>query len=286
MIQTECLLQSLFPHGIITSSLLEDRSEAYLIFLALHNYPKFLSTVSLSAARLPSTDEMLIYELNRKVDKGIKDFIKKNKVDRLLLRSERKTRKIGYPSKQGVLPNDVSVEIKALLSQGPDTIISIQTAGNIFRNLYNINIEINPFIPDKIIFEVSGPGFTASDLNRMGLLHERLSIPSYAIEINRQIIKRDVMVEKNVYFNHRQKKVEQWGIEKLSHERSLLLEFTEYPMIPDDLLQQVWLDLPQIKKAAEWIGLLDLGCIISLSFLMRDDNTMNRYYWDIHPLNT
>jgi len=284
MAHNSCSHQLLFPGGIISKSIVEEKSQAYLILLALKSYPKFRSAISLCAARLPTTDGMIIFEINENVNQTLQGFIRKHNLEKVLLRSERMGRRLGYPSKQEVPINKIHFEVRNLMAQGPDTIIAIQTAGKIFKNFYNINMEINPYNPLSIVFEISGPGFTATDLNRFGILHERITVPSYAIELYENILKREYLVEEKTYLSHKQIKLDRWGIEKLKKEKSLLLDYMKYPIIPLSILQRLWLDLPQIKKAIEWLDLSDSGCIVSLSFIQQENGLLEHFYWDIHPL--
>jgi hypothetical protein len=239
--------------------------------------------ISMNAAQLPTIDALLLSQLSPKTIYAVEEFIDNYHLKMVLIRSERPTGGVGFPSRQAVPSDNLFEKVSEILEPGKDVIIAIQAAGNIYQNLYNLNIELNPFLPNKIIIEIAGPGFTATDLNRSGSLHERIEIPSYAIELTESLVKRDYLVGNDIYERQRNRKLEVLDRDILNTEKALILEADRYKQIPLPLLQEIWRELYQLRTAVEWLDLVETGCIVSLSYLCEDD-LINHYYWDIHKL--
>jgi hypothetical protein len=257
------------------------------LLAALKDYPKFCSVAALRAAGLPVLDMMLFSQWSSVVEQAVHQFISRYHAQRVLIRTETWGGGMGSPSRQGVEIGDIAAAVVELLTQFRTCMVGIQIAGNIFRNLYNINLMLNPWCPMRYLLEITGPGFTARDLNRYGMLHEQLAVPSYAVELSSGLIQQTYCVPDDIYEQQREEKKLSQGIQRLEQAELndyLILKYNRYPPIPINLLQVIWQDMPAIRKAVEDIELRERGAVVSASFLMQGGKALRHFYWDIHPM--
>ena len=278
-------LRALFPHGYIPITAHETKEELNIAFLALDDFPKFRSLAAFRSTKLATSDGILIFQITKEGQQVIEDFINRRSLKRILIRSELPGGKMGSPSLQGVPVENAWMILEDMLNKDPRIILAVQASGNIFRNLYNLNLEISSRFLGRYCIEVSGPGFTASDLNRYGFLHERIFLHSYLLNIVEPLVFRDYIISHDSYQIHRKIKIEQWGLRMLEMERALVLEYLEYPPVPVDILRELWTDRFAILQAIEGLGYSNSGAMVSLSFLTETTNRLQRCYWDIYPTN-
>jgi hypothetical protein len=271
--------------GKTMSSLVCENSENYPLLLStLREYPKFRSVMALQAAGLAVPGILLLREWSSQTAAKVSSFVKRHKVGRVLIRSETKGGQLESPSMLGVKVGKIPSVVSRFLAYQPDTLVAIQIAGNAYRNLYNLNLLLNPWQPAHVLVEVSGPGFTARDVNRFGIVHEQIEIPAYAMHLSESILRRTYRVSDAAYQLQREAKLRRSKLKTLVQEKALLLQYPQYHPIPVDLLQIIWPELAQIRTVVEWLDLSDVGAIVSLSFLLQPNGCARHVYWDVHPM--
>jgi hypothetical protein len=267
------------------NSIVDEDSENYpLLFSTLREYPKFRSVAALQAAGLAVPDILFLRDWSPQTAARVSSFVKRHQVSRVLIRSETKGGQLESPSMLGVKLGRIPSVVSQFLAFRPDTVAAIQIAGNAHRNLYNLNLLVDPWRPTHILVEVSGPGFTARDLNRFGMVHEQIEIPAYAMHLSESILKRTYRVSDATYQLQRHSKIRRATRKTLVREKALLLEYPRYQPIPVDFLQIIWPELAQVRVVIEWLDLCDVGAIISLSFMLQPNGCARHFYWDVHPM--
>jgi len=278
-------LFSIFPDGFIPITHQQTRIEAGLAMLLLADYPKFRSMASLRASGLSVPDVLLVHQLTPDVVCAVQDFLCERNIEKALLRSDRPGGGLGSTSLQGVPNTEVMSQISNLLNLGERILVAVQAAGNVFRNLYNFNLVVCRDLSCRFVIEVTGPGFTATDLNRYGILHERIEFPSHVQSLSESLISRRYKVPDALYRAHCQTKVHKYGSETLDSQDALVLKYPQYIPTPISYLEEVWAERESIYQVIRDMGYQDRGAILSLSFMEENNNFIRHYYWDIHPLD-
>jgi hypothetical protein len=236
---------------------------------------------------LPSADALLLYKFTSSTEEDIRNFCFQRKLQKVVLRSEVKGGILGCPSCQGVFIDDAYKIALEIFNCRPGTIVAVQAAGNIFQNLYNLNIYYGISPSHDCLVEISGIGFTASDLNRHGILHERIIIPSYVDTLHESIIKREYRINGEIYRDHYREKINRFGRKQLVHEKATILTQERYNEIPITYLQDVWNDQPLIQELINnYLEYYDNGALVSMSFITSDNNVVKRWYWDVHSTSS
>lgn len=275
------ILSRQYPQGAIRFT----RDETALALVALKSYPKFRSLAAFHLSCLRSPAVIFIYKNCPDAKQSVINFIQELGLERVLIRSELPGGKLGSQSLQGVSADDAWALSEKMLSSENSLMVAIQGAGDIFHNYYNINLEISPYQPGRHIFEIAGPGFTASDINRHGILHERVSVPSYIGQICERLVRREFMITPEGYSSQRNKKIEKYGSQKLHTERATILDYSCYLPIPTYLLQDLEFNKEAIVQVIDNLGYSDTGAIVSLSYLIHTSGLLDLNFWDVHPLS-
>jgi hypothetical protein len=281
-INDHACLKDLFPGGLITVSANQPRIEAGIAASVLTEYPKFCTIATFRAFGLPIADALIIYQINSDTEMEIYKFCQERQLHKVLLRSEVRGGLLGSPSCQGVVISQVYENLIELLHYKTGTIVAIQAAGNIFRNLYNINLYYSSLPSHFCTVEVTGIGFTASDLNRNGIIHERIVIPKYINEINEELIRREYKISDQQYKNQYYEKINRYGKETLTKENATIISQIKYNEIPLPYIKDVWDDQSKIWELLDYLGFSNNGALISMSFIVTENNIVKRWYWDIH----
>jgi len=239
----------LYTDRVICSSM-KNNENAPLVLHALEDHPKFRSVVALGAARLPVRDMTLLPQWTSSPVESVDRFVESHGVDRVLVRSEARGGRLASPSRQGVERQAIGSAVLDLL-QTPGAVVGIQIAGNVFKNLHNLNLMVSPFQPGQVLLEIVGPGFTATDLNRFGVVHERIEVPSFAIELHESLVRRTYVVPDWVYKSDRLAKIESVGYSRLVREDALILSRVTHDPIPLGYLRTIWPDLADVKTGMD-----------------------------------
>jgi hypothetical protein len=273
-------LHAIYPDGMIVRTLRGSAANHALLFFELREYRKFRSVIAIAGSRLPILDAMLLCRWTRQAEEQFEWFVRQHNVKNVLLRSDRPGGRLGSPSAQGVDVNAVSKRVNQFLMKTNDTVVAIQLAGDVFHNLYNLNIGLG-FKPLRVVIEVAGPGFTAQDLNRFGIVHERIELPIHAMDISANLVERKYLISREEYKRQRNQKIHTYDTQQLEKVDATILTAVTYEPIPLSCIRTVWSELKLIRMATEWLDLSDQA-IVSASFLARAD-VVDHFYWDIHP---
>jgi hypothetical protein len=258
--------------------------DAPLLLSILRSYPKFRSVVACAVAGLPVPDAVLLTHWSPAVEDAVAALMRRTAATQVLIRSEQHGGGLGAPSQQNVALDVVSAMVFEL-AKTPDLVLAIQAAGVIWRNLHNLNLMVDPVQPAQLLLEVAGPGFNARDLNRYGIVHEQIVLPSYAMEINPALVRQSYVVADSLYTTQREAKLAEYRHARLLHDDATIYQATRYQSLPLTYIRTIWNDLPAIRTALEWLNLEDIGAVISMSFLQGSRGSVERWYWDIHPLS-
>lgn len=274
---------NLATSGLICPSLRQVRDDAPLLLSVLRDYPKFRSVVACAATGLAVPDAMLLTHWSFHVEQATRTFMQRIATAHVLIRSERLGGGLGSPSRQQVTLPSVPTVIRELMDV-PNRMIAIQAAGVLWRNLHNINLMFDPGQPVQLLLEVVGPGFTARDLNRYGLMHEQIVLPSYAMEIHTALVRRPYVITDKLYAAQREAKLAEYRRTGFLHDDAIIWQATHYQPLPLAHIRTLWDDLPALRTVLEWLELDRSGAIVSMSFLQRANGSVGHCYWDIHPL--
>lgn len=275
-------LKELYPDGFCLLTNRLPRKDSSVALLALRPFQKFRSAAVFQSLGLRFADILIIHELCPNAKRAVEEFVINLNLDRLLIRTDMPGNKFGLPSYQGIPASDAWGIISNIFDQYERIVVAVQAAGNIFRNSYNINFGITHNERLRCCFEIVGPGFTASDLNRHGVFHERIEVPSFTIELYESLICRTFTVTRSQYQVDRRNKISKYGFSTLKHENAVVLEKKIYEPIPLALLQDVWNYWDAIEQAIGMMGYGETGGIVSLSYLNVNSQPLKKSFWDIH----
>jgi predicted house-cleaning noncanonical NTP pyrophosphatase (MazG superfamily) len=125
---------------------------------------KIYSNVLLRAFRLPVPESILLRRLNSETERAVRSISQKRKFSQLLVRHDRNP-EISRPPRGGYLipVHSLHRELKPFFEQG--RVIMLQEPLSPYNDLYSCNAILSKDGPSAV-FEIVGPGFDASDLNR------------------------------------------------------------------------------------------------------------------------
>jgi hypothetical protein len=128
----------------------------------MNGYNKTKSIILLKLLYLPTLDFIIISKWNQEIKKRIEVFSKIIKSNQFLLRHDKCPERPPYP-RGGYIVNIDNIEFECKNYFKQNRIVLLLEPYSPYDNLYNINILYDK---ESIIFEVLGPGFDISDLQR------------------------------------------------------------------------------------------------------------------------
>jgi hypothetical protein len=283
--------------GVINlQNIISDKNGISLLSF-LSDFPKYKSVGAMSLAGLPVPKSIIIISDNAEAKKECNRIISDWKISEVVVRSEPYGGRIDSISIQGCKINDVWPNVVAFLKQ--DLLPMVISTGDIFHNTYSMNIKIEPNNNKNIYLEIVGPGFCATDINKRDIINERgtlkesegklifsdssvVSQKAYNYQVELLLLNQIQKEEKSRGKRFANKKdAKKWVTDFLTEKGALIISSSKYKRIPFEYLKKVWLLLPGIFRAGEYMGYFDTY-IVSMSFVQEGENE-NPYFWDIHP---
>lgn len=268
------------------------------ILAALKDYPKYRSVGALAISGLPVPKSIIVFSDTPKSHNNFERLIRHWNVDKVVVRSDKKGGKIDAPSVQNCRVQDAwqySVDFlnKKLLPM-------VISTGDIFHNVYSVNIKIDPTVVSEIYLEIVGPGFCATDLNKRDIVHERgvltgrsgrfsfydssiVSQKVYNLQISLMkdnLIKKEENKRGSKFLNKNE--ANSWVNQFLVEVDALILKYPKYVPVSSLYLISVWKYLENMIQAGKFMGYNKTSFIVSMSFVTEKE-TVIPYFWDIHP---
>jgi hypothetical protein len=147
--------------------------------------------------------------------------------------------------------------------------VFISHPGNVYRNYHSVNImkDIN-----EIIVEAIGQGFITPDMDKYGLVHERI-----VLDKNFNELSRDVIVDSEKYAKDVEGKIGN-KIESHKQNNSLLIQVKKYIPLSEAQIKYIKIVFPKLERSANELGYDKF--VASLSFIELD-NKIEPIFWDI-----
>lgn len=211
---------------------------------------------------------------NDNLKNQIKKFLLENKLSKFMVRTDGKGM-YGPSINNTELTRDVLDKINGFINNGYQ--ILIMEPGNIYRNFHSVN-----FLKDKnqIIIESVGPGFTATDIGRNSIVHERMifSFPEF------KMVEQLILIDQDIYSKQVNLKINEIGIDKAKKNHSYLLEYNYY--IPLSKKEVIYLKkiLPKLIKINKIISPNSDNFIVSMSFIDFCRDKIEPIFWDLYSL--
>ena len=204
----------------------------------------------------------------------LKDFAKKNNLTRVMVRTDGKS-KYSPSINNALVDKDLLKTVKDLFDQ--DFVVFTMHPANIYKNEYSLNIMKED---NKLIIEIVGHGFIATDMNRYGFLHESLGLDlSEPTSVH-----RDFLVDDKTYTSDREKKIELLDAKIIRHNNGYLLEAETYRPLPDKYIDYVINSYEKINKASKSLPDKNKNFVASMSFIDIGDNKNQPFFWDLYNL--
>lgn len=201
-------------------------------------------------------------------EKEIQEFLMKYRIRKFMVRTD--SINLFSPSINEALVNDDTLtEIRNFFEQNYKVFVMLP--GDLNKNFHSLNIL---YESDKIIIEIVGPGFIATDLNRKSLLHETIILDKNNFSIvSRKIFEKSYQRDRKNILN----------IQK--NESSYLMIYKEYIPLTDVELLYIQETLPILQKIATHLKCNTGTWIASLSFLNYRGRGNEPIFWDMYCTN-
>lgn len=285
-------MQNDFVSGLIPLTNLDTQSFEKIIS-KLENFWKAKSIAYLDKFGLPTLEAVAITDWNMKIKQNLLEFCNTKNWNSVVIRTdkERETGKDiprgGYQIGLGYLEND----IKKHLQNG--RIVMVLEPRDKFRNLYGINIIFDN--PNTLYFEVVGPGFDVSNLNRGDITpHERFTVNIHGenLEISNHEIVSQSEYEKSVNYRYKQigdsilvknkpytekEKIESGKNFLKSHEYLLLENSKSYHKITKNYIKKIRNTISKLPNQMSKIGLANSEFVLSATIFDSEELV----FWDI-----
>lgn len=243
----------------------------------LRPYSKFLSVASLSNVGLPVLPLLLYTAWNSCVEQNVLGFLAEHGLNRVQMRSQTNRSSLGGKAFHHLPITDIAEASMSLLSTGA-SIVAIQPPGNIFRNNYSTHLDISLSSID-VCLEIVGPGFTATDLSKGGLMHERITL-----SIVGGMTERVFVVDASTYDKNVSALISRFGLKRLRQEHALILEhIDQYAPIPTDYIRYLCESIGAIKEAVLQMDFSSPRAVVAMSWIHELTSPISQpVFWDIH----
>lgn len=258
----------------------------------LQGFSKTISILYLSKVNIPILKGIIITRWNMDVEKTIYDFCNKNNFPNLLLRHDKRPEIPPYP-RGGYLVSIDNIKAESLKYFNENRIVIWLEPANYLVNLYSINIM---FDANNYYWEVVGPGFDASDLQRGDQSpHEYITIDRYSgkildrsvpghnneyyknsvhyrlIKIGKKVMSSD-SIDNDQYIEHTVKYLKEKNY-------TLLLEnINNYKMIPCKFIKKVHSHTHNLPEKLEGLISVEYPFVLSCGFVNKNYRLI---FWDI-----
>lgn len=255
------------------------------ILARLKPYPKFMSLVCLSYAHLPVLPAFLFTDWNELVKQRIANFCLRLSLDRVLIRSQTEVSIFGQ-SYSAIPIDQVSRIAQELFGKG-SRIVGLHPELSIHRDEYSVYIDFDFLSTLRVMLEIVGPGFTATQISRAGIVHERVYLSAFGSAYDLLGAERLWSIPDDAYQRNVRKIIDEYGYDVLSDEQSLLLEHGHsYPPIPISFIRYIHSSLDRMRKAIGYMSLDSARAVVSMSFFRPVNRAVVRpVFWDIHELH-
>lgn len=223
---------------------------------------------------LPTLDYLILNRQNYR--EQIETFLKENKISRFMVRTDGKG-KFSPSVNNEQLSEETLKKIEQFFCDGYT--VFVMHSGNIYKNFHSLNITKTG---DKIVIEIVGPGFIATDLNRYGFIHEEYN---YSIKGN-QITKHNIKSNKNVYSKNRQKKIDEVGETQIKENEGYLLKYEDYLPLNETELSYVRHNITNLFQVSKDLQKHFAGndFVASMSFVDLGDGKDEPIFWDLYNI--
>jgi hypothetical protein len=201
--------------------------------------------------------------------------MKKQQLQRIMIRTDG-IKKFSPSINNASLNNSLIKEIEKLFELG--YVVFVMHPGNIYRNFHSLNIMRDE---NRLVIEVVGPGFLATDLNRDGILHE-------CIEFNLPIMdkaSRRLLTSNSEYHKQIVVKIRHLGEKKAKENKSYLLKYSKYVPLTFEEISYVKNCFPKLIKASKYLQTKSKNWISSMSFLDLGKGINQPIFWDMYYLS-
>lgn len=229
---------------------------------------KLESLELLKRHNLPVLEHEILNKEN--FENQVKMFIKKINKDKFLIRTDG-LGKFSPSVNNATLKND-SQKIKEFFEKGYT--VFVMHPGSIHTNLHGLNIMKEG---NEIILEIVGQGFITHDLNKWGLLHEKIILDSNSLEIKDRKI-----ITQAKYSQAILKKMKEFPITELGEENSLLLRHKKYIPFTDKELHYVRDNFHRMESVSKDLGAENF--IANMSFIDFGNGKYQPIFWDLYGL--